>query len=95
MKWILLFSMIFYAHSSFSQERLESTYTINPQNQINTSQNIDQASPRIIFIWYQNEDKNFKWDMGWRRIYFRQNLSEQFNNREQDNEFSLNLYYSF
>lgn len=53
-----------------------------------------QETPRFLFFWYQNSEKTFKFDLGWRNIYI-DNSFEYQKDVGSYPEFSLFLSYKF
>lgn len=92
MKLILSLAIFISSSLAFSQE----TNDLAKESYFNDNgTTLNQTtSPRIIFIWYQNEQRSFKWDLGWRQMYHRQAAIED-DIYKKDQEFSLNLYYAF
>ena len=80
---------IFIISSSFAHAQNEIdfssfSYTSNLQ--------LSNATPRFIFLWYQNDSKNFKFDLGWRSFQWREDIGDRF---ENNNEVSFLLRFKF
>lgn len=80
-----LISLPLYAQSNQSID----VQNLNPLA-YNSNLQVNNETPRFIFLWYQNEDRSFKFDLGWRHFQWREN--ERF---KDSNELSLLLRFQF
>lgn len=84
----LFFLFFLMTQTIFAQNNLEIS-NLNPLAHTPNIQ-VNNETPRFIFLWYQNDDKSFKFDLGWRHFQWREN--ERFTNA---NEVSLLLRFQF